>query len=210
MADHLGASSPALMCKNVSAEKPMANEMECRAASDWTCNERSSGESSAVKIGSPTHPRPRLAMVMPSWVALRNEFRLATMRRATFARRSPLKARASSCVSRIRTKANSAATKNPLINTSPRTSRSFQVIWRTFVIRSQAHIAENNFQHVLQANDADFAPIASQNNHQPLAAALHATERHFEPEIFFKVERRTHRVGNRAIEVQLCLEQKGI
>ena len=74
-------------------------------------------------MGSPTHPSPRLAMVMPSCVAPRNELRLAMMRRATFARRWPLIASASSCVSRIRTKANSAATKKPFNNTSPSASR---------------------------------------------------------------------------------------
>ena len=114
------------MCRKVSAEKPTAKEIECRTASDSTCSETSRGESSATNTGWPTQPSPRLAMVMPSWVALRNEFRFAMIERATLARRCPRATSVSNCVARIFTRANSAATKNPLTATSPSTSRIFR------------------------------------------------------------------------------------
>ena len=71
MAVHFGASSPTVICRNVSAEKPTANEIECCNASDCICIEASSGDSNLVNKGWPTQPNPRLAIVMPNWVALR-------------------------------------------------------------------------------------------------------------------------------------------
>ena len=66
-------------------------------------------------------------MVMPSCVALRNEFRFAMIERATLARACPRTTSVSNWVARIFTSANSAATKNPLTATSPSTSRIFSV-----------------------------------------------------------------------------------
>ena len=45
--------------------------MSARARGESTRPQSSTGRSKAVKTGSESQPRPRLAMVMPSWVALR-------------------------------------------------------------------------------------------------------------------------------------------
>src|ERR1041385_420189 len=122
----------------------------------------------------------------------------------------PFKARESSCVSRTRTRANSAATKNPLMSTSPTTSRIFHVMSKISVILSQAHIAKNDFQYVLQVEDANFTAVTTQNNDQTLTAALHAAQGDFEAEILFEKEGGFDVVCGWAIEIQILLEKKGI
>src|ERR1043166_7131973 len=82
MANHFGASSPATMCKKVIAENPTAKEIECCRWVDWICSSFKTGASTAEKPGSPIQPRPRLAMVMPNWVALRYAFRWRVIWRA--------------------------------------------------------------------------------------------------------------------------------
>src|ERR1043166_3824743 len=129
------------------------------------------GESIAVKIGSPTQPSPKLAMVMPSCVALKYVLRWEMMFRAVLARRFPLATSGSSCVPRTRTKANSAATKNPFNSTRPRTTR---ILTTTFTL--QTHFSENHIQHILQTEYANFPFFASQNDAEPLAALLHPAQ----------------------------------
>ncbi len=63
------------MCKNVSAVKPTAKEIERSHTPDSMPNKSSSGDSSVVNTGWPIQPRPRLAIVMPSCVALKYELR---------------------------------------------------------------------------------------------------------------------------------------
>src|ERR1700742_2244221 len=97
-----------------------------------------------------------------------------TISRATRARRLPLAASASNWVSRTRTSANSAATKNPLSTTSARTATIFNplsVIASQFI--SEAHLPKNELQDVGQGDDPHFASIAAEHDRQSLATALH-------------------------------------
>src|SRR4051794_7681118 len=108
--------------------------------------------------------------------------------RAAFARRLPLAASAANCVSRTRTIASSAATKNPFITTRARTATIFKplsVSASQFML--QTHLAENKFQDIRQRNDSDFATIAPQDNRESLAAALHPLQGAFEPHILFHI-----------------------
>lgn len=69
-ASDLGASSPRTMWRKVIMAKAMMIDMVCavkKAASlgkNWK-----SGSIKWAMAGSPTHPRARLARVIPSWVA---------------------------------------------------------------------------------------------------------------------------------------------
>src|SRR6202011_976838 len=74
-----------------------------------------------ASAGSPIHPRPRLAMVMPSCVAAMYRSGWLTARWTARARRRPSVTSWSMRVLRTVTMENSAATKNPLASTSART-----------------------------------------------------------------------------------------
>src|SRR5215208_4539183 len=74
-------------------------------------------------VASATQPRPRLASVMPSWLAERTRPRLFVARSARRAFRSPVRVMASRRVRRERTRANSTATKNPLSASRPMMAR---------------------------------------------------------------------------------------
>ncbi len=68
-----GASSPSTICSAVMIENAMAIAIVCDVATEIGAgSHRSSGSSSDASAGSPTHPSPRLAMVMPSCVAAMN------------------------------------------------------------------------------------------------------------------------------------------
>src|ERR1039458_5246702 len=201
------------MCRNVSAEKPTAKEIECRTVSDSTCSERSTGSSSATKIGWPTHPSPRLAMVMPNWVALRKEFRFAMIERATLARRWPRATSVSSCVARSFTSANSAATKNPLNAISPSTSRIFRPMARMSPVLCMAletHLPKDNLQHILQAQDAELAPFAAQHDRQPLPAPLQPSQRHLQPQVFVQEQGGLDVIAHRFGHVQSRLVEQRV
>src|ERR1022692_808065 len=120
------------------------------------------------------------------------------MLRATLARRFPLAARGSNCVARTRTRASSAATKNAFSRTSAMTARIFRPSsGSSFQFMSEAHFAKNEFQNVLQGDDSDLAPVPAEHHRQTLSAALHAAQRHFEPQVFVEVERRSDIVRRR-------------
>jgi len=71
--DRFGASSPRTTCKKVMMAKATPAATECTNASSQGAGRASSnGVSSQAKAGSPIQPRPRLARVMPSWVAAMN------------------------------------------------------------------------------------------------------------------------------------------
>src|SRR5882724_1775502 len=112
------------------------------------------------------------------------------MCRATFARRWPLATRVSSWVSRIFTSANSAATKNAFNSTKA----TIMTMFSAMPIRkaSKTYFSKYDFQHVLQAYDANFTPFATEHNRQSLAAALHSSERDFETHIFVEEQGRLH------------------
>src|SRR5213594_649796 len=177
------------MCRNVNTEKPTTKAIVSCAVSESMLSQVISGFSSAAKTGSPTQPRPRLARVMPNWQALKEASRLAITRRATFAPRCPLSMRGESCVSRIFTSANSAATKKPLSSTSATTARSLSRMEIT-VSMLQAHLSEHDFQDILQADNADLALVPAQHNRQALAASLHPGQGFLEPHLLGEIESR--------------------
>ena len=75
-------------------------------------------------VGSPTHPRPRLASVMPSCVPEIERSMERTARRASLAFVSPRRIIASMRLRRDETSANSAATKKAFARTSSATTPS--------------------------------------------------------------------------------------
>ena len=98
--------------------KATVKETALMAVSDVMPNHASTGSKRCATAGSPIHPRPMDANVMPSCVALRYASRWRMMLIATFACHCPLFASSAILVERTLTMANSAATKNPLSSTS--------------------------------------------------------------------------------------------
>src|SRR6266545_3691984 len=179
------------MCRKVIAVKPTITERVCRASVNSSPPRPAAfnnGASRAVKTGSPTQPKPRLASVMPSCAALSERSRLLSTRRAILARHWPCITSASSWVSRILTSANSAATKKPFNATRTATARILKRMTLNSPSISQLHFPENGLQDVLQAHDAQLRPIPRQDNGQPLAGSLHLPKGHFEPQIVVEVE----------------------
>src|SRR5579862_4248486 len=120
---------------------------------------------------------------------------LPTILRAIFARRLPLTANASSWVSRIRTSASSAATKNPFNTTSARTARIFSpslVSASPFILK--AHLAKDKFQDVRERNNSDLALVSAKDHREPLSAALHALQRRFQTQILFDIKSRAYEI----------------
>src|SRR5664280_97188 len=116
-----------------------------------------------------------------------------------------------SCVSRTFTSENSAATKNPLSRTSTTTPRTCSVMeMRAFQSMLQAHLPEDELQHVLQAEDADLAAVAAQHNRQPLAAPLQAPQSDFEPQVFIQEKRGLHEFAHRFVRVQGWLVEQRV
>src|SRR5206468_11173793 len=110
---------------------------------------------------------------MPSCVALMAESRLRINCRAIFARRCPLTTRVSSWVSRILTTASSAATKKPLSTTNAPTASSLSRSELTVSLCIlQIHLPENEFENVVQTDQAQFALIAAEDDAKALTAAL--------------------------------------
>src|SRR5262249_55791055 len=102
--------------------------------------------------------------------------------RAILARRLPLAASASNCVSRIRTNASSAATKKPLNTTNARTARIFRRLSaKAFQFMSQTPLAEDELENSGQGDNSDFSLVAAEHDGETLAAALHALQRGLKP-----------------------------
>src|SRR5439155_10614002 len=205
MASHLGACSPAVMCKKVNAEKPTTKAIVSRAVSDSTLSKFISGFNKAANTGSPTQPRPRLARVMPSWQALNEASRLPSTRLAILARRCPLAISGANWVSRTLTSANSAATKKPLSNTSAATASSLR---RREVTVSpgmlQTHLSENEFENVLQADDPDLALVAAEDDAKTLTAALHPSQCLLPAHLFAQIQRRLHVIAGGSFHIQIA------
>src|SRR5581483_106744 len=108
-------------------------------------------------------------------------------RRAMIARRWPLKTSGSSCVSRIRINASSAATKKPLVTTSASTpSTRNKLAVSTSML--QTHLPENHFENILQTDDSNLTLISSEHNGQTLAAALHPFQRRLQPQVLLHID----------------------
>src|ERR1017187_907608 len=135
----------------------------------------------------------------------------AMMFRAAFARRLPFATSGSSCVSRMRTSASSAATKKPLSRTSTMTARIFSPSsMSALTFMSQTYLAKNNLENILQRHQSNFTPVAAQHDGEPLAAALHSAQRNFKPQILVQIQRRAHVIRQRLFQVQIRLEQQNI
>src|SRR2546425_4251932 len=119
----LGASSPKMICRAVIRPKASAAEIVCCAAGRKVVGRSpSSGSISVATNGSPIHPRPRLAMVMPSWVAATNGSGFSVARWTSRAPRRPARTNCAIRVRRALTMENSAATNKPLAATRANTA----------------------------------------------------------------------------------------
>ena len=161
MANHFGPNSPRTICRNVAMENPVAKATDCTSCAECIPTQTSGGASKAIKTGCASQPKPRLAIVMPNCVALRYDVRFCKMCRARRARRCPPTISASNCVSRNLTKANSAATKNPLTRTiaSTPSKRSALAARALLSMVLQCHLPENHFENVLQTDDSRLAMV---------------------------------------------------
>src|SRR5437870_1425299 len=101
------------------------------------------------------------------------------MCRAIFARRCPLEIGPSNWVSRMRTSANSAATKKPFSSTSNATTRT-SVAQRMKASQRmlQFHLAKDHLEDVFQTHNPGFVFVARQHHGQALSASLHPLQRH--------------------------------
>jgi hypothetical protein len=116
MAIDLGASSPKTTCKNVIIPKLTAS------ATGWSTlsgiqNNSKRGSITVATAGSPSQPSPREEIVMPSWQTARYASSLPVAVLTIPAAVLPSRSSLSTCVARIFTKANSAATNRPFRTT---------------------------------------------------------------------------------------------
>src|SRR5688500_3881753 len=130
IAQFLGATSPTTTCNAVltPSAMPSASPLCAPAGSGpekpIQCN---TGSIRVATASSVTAPRPRLAMVMPSWQVERYRSSLCLISSASRASRLVLAA-TSSRDARAPTAANSAATKYPFSSTSAIVARIFQTM----------------------------------------------------------------------------------
>src|SRR5829696_5886394 len=124
MAMLLGASSPKTTCKKVMVAKAKAKAMASVKPSG-TEKAMNRGSRRCLKAGSPIHPSPSEEMVIPSWQTERYESSLPVASLRSPTERLPSRASRSTCVERIFTSPNSAATNRPFRATknSARTTR---------------------------------------------------------------------------------------
>ena len=109
------------MCSAVTKAKAMAREIPAAAA--WERPPKS-GSISFASEGSPRKPIPIEAIVIPIWQAERDSSMRSSCSTTASAPASPSSTACSILPRRVRTRANSAATKKPLIaiNSARRTS----------------------------------------------------------------------------------------
>src|SRR5215208_6449354 len=112
MATLFGASSPKTTCKNVMVAKATAKAMASVKPSGM---ERATNRGSrrCLKAGSPIHPKPSEEMVIARWHTERYESSLSVAFLRRLAEVLPSCTSPSTCVERIFTSPNSAATNRP-------------------------------------------------------------------------------------------------
>jgi hypothetical protein len=114
-----GASSPTTTCRYVIARKANAVAMPWAAKMPQpTGTNENQGSMTCASAGSPTQPRARLVIVMPSWMAA---IMSSSRRTAVSAAPAPSTLFATISSSRVRrkvTRENSAATKKAFTSTS--------------------------------------------------------------------------------------------
>src|SRR5439155_2896945 len=122
------------------------------------------------------------------------------------ARRCPFAISGANWVSRTLTSANSAATKKPLSNTSAPTASSLS---RREVTVSpgmlQTHLPENEFENVVQTDQAQFALIAAEDDAKPLTAALHPPQRLLQAHLLAQIQGRLHVITGVFLHVEITL-----
>ena len=123
IASIFGTCSPMLMWIAVTRAKAKIRESAAAAPCE---RPPKIGSRSFASEGSPRNPMPIEAIVIPTWQADRDSSILSSCSTTAAAPDSPSSASCSILPRRLRTSANSAATKKPLIatRTSSRTSRS--------------------------------------------------------------------------------------
>ena len=123
IASIFGTCSPMLMWIAVTRAKAKIRESAAAAPCE---RPPKTGSRSFASEGSPRNPIPIEAIVIPTWQAESDSSILSSCSITASAPASPSSASASTLPRRLRTSANSAATKKPLIATrsSSRTSRS--------------------------------------------------------------------------------------
>src|SRR5215207_7799550 len=112
MATLLGASSPKTTCKNVMVAKATAKAIASVKPSG-TERATNRGSRRCLKAGSPIHPKPSEEMVIPSWHTERYESSLSVAFLRSPDEVLPSRTSPSTCVERIFTSPNSAATNRP-------------------------------------------------------------------------------------------------
>src|SRR3989442_966803 len=109
-------------------------------------------------------------------------------------------------VSRTLTRANSAATKKPLSNTSAPTASSLSRIEVTVSPGMlQTHLSENEFQDVVQTDHAQFALVAAQDDAEPLTATLHPPQRLLQAHLLAQIQGRLHVTARVSLHVEIAL-----
>ena len=116
-----GTCSPTVMWSEVASVKASTNAIG--AATAWLSGPSSTGSNRSTSAGSPRKPIPIEAIVIPTWQADSDSSIVSICSSACAAPASPSRASVSIRPLRVRTSANSAATKSPLRSTS-RTSRT--------------------------------------------------------------------------------------
>src|SRR5215213_4756988 len=112
MAKLLGASSPKTTCKKVMVAKATAKAIASVKPSG-TERATNRGSRRCLKAGSPIHPKPSEEMVIPSWHTERYESSLSVASLRSPDEVLPSRTNPSTCVERIFTSPNSAATNRP-------------------------------------------------------------------------------------------------
>src|SRR3989441_6537744 len=75
---------------------------------------------------------------------------------------------------------------------------------------SEADLAENDLEDILQTDHSDFPLFASHNNSEALAAALHAAQGDFQSHVFLQVKSGLHIIRDGPIGVQIGPKQERV
>ena len=75
---------------------------------------------------------------------------------------------------------------------------------------SQTHLAKNELENVLQADDAHFALIATEDNGESLAASLHSSHGLFQSRLVAQVEGRFQVMPGALARVEVVLIEQGL
>src|SRR5438093_13392115 len=77
-------------------------------------------------------------------------------------------------------------------------------------MESQTHLAKNDLEDVLQTEDTALLSVPAQHDGQPLAAALHPLQRHFQSQVLIQIERGLDELSHRPRWVQPRLVEERV